>query len=67
MFPGKPRPVWVACDANETVAALRNAIAEKGNLQADQIVLVFDDAELDVQDVVRLVIKNEVVIVVEMQ
>jgi len=67
MFPGKPRPVWVACAADETVAALRNAVAEKGNLPADSIVLVFDDAELDVQDVVRVVVRNEAVINVETQ
>jgi hypothetical protein len=65
-YPGKPRPVWVACAADETIATLRSAVAEKGNLQPDQIVLVFDEAELDVHDLVRVVVKNEAIIAVEM-
>lgn len=67
MYPGKPRPVWVACGQNESVATLRAAIAEKGNLSEGQVVLVFDDAELDVADIVRMVVKNEAVIQVELQ
>lgn len=67
MYPNKPRPVWVACSGDEIVANLRAAIAEKGNLNEAQVVLVYDDAELDASDVVRLVVKNEAIIVVELQ
>ncbi len=66
MFPGKPRPVWVACGAEEKVAVLRKAISEKGNLPLDKVVLVVDDAELDIVDMVRVVLKNETVITVEL-
>jgi hypothetical protein len=58
--------VWVACAADKTIATLRIAVAEKGNLQPDHIILVFDDAELDVHDVVHVVVKNEAIIAVEM-